>query len=35
VSTVELDLGYMANRRRAPGESSGSFFMTLRIKDFF
>ena len=35
VSTLELDLGYMSNRDRAPGESSGAFFLTFRFKDFF
>jgi hypothetical protein len=35
VSTVELNLGYMANHGRAPGEPSGAFFIALRIKDFF
>lgn len=35
VNTVDLTMAYVANPRRARGESKGAFFLTLRIKEFF
>lgn len=35
VNSVDFTLGYVANPRRAAGESSGEAFFTMRIRDLF
>lgn len=35
VNSVDFTLGYVANPRRAAGESPGAFFLTMRIRDLF
>lgn len=35
INSVELDIGYMKNRRQAPQEPSGALFVRLKMKDIF
>jgi len=35
VNSVDFTLGYVANPRRAAGDSAGAFFFTMQIRDLF